>query len=37
MAKRDILSEEQNRGMVSQLMLNVHHPWGLLRRIYNFT
>ena len=34
---RDILSEEQNRGIVSQLMLNVRHPCGLLSRIYNYT
>ena len=27
MGKKGILSEEQNRGMVSQLVLNKHHPW----------
>ena len=33
MGKKDILSEEQNRGMVSQLVLNVHHLWHLLNFI----
>ena len=33
MGKKDILSEEQNHGMVSQLVLNVHHIWHLLNLI----
>ena len=33
MGKKDILSEKQNRGMVSQPVLNVHHLWHLLNLI----
>ena len=31
--KKDILSEEQNRGIVSQLVLNEHHHCQLLSLI----
>ena len=36
MGKKDILSEEHNRGMVSQLVLNVHHLWHLLSLICKY-
>ena len=36
MAKKDTIAEEQNCGMVSQLILNVHNPWDLLSCIYKY-
>ena len=32
--KKDILSEEENRGIVSQLVPNKHHLWQLSSLIY---